>query len=365
MEFDKAVEKVHQVFGSIEQSIIGQNTLVKEVLCTLLSRGHILLTGAPGLGKTVLVKVLASHLEVDHSRIQFTPDLLPSDIVGSEILNSSADSSIKAFEFRAGPIFSNVILADEINRASPRTQSALLEAMQERKVTVSGKTHVLKEPFMVLATQNPLEYEGTFPLPEAQLDRFLLSSFVDYPSAEDERQILAAHTKSNLVGENWDTFVKSQKKKMTKFELEQIQLLCSQVFVDDSLLSAINTFVRSTRPRTSSNDQRSEEKVPSEIGAEKVEITQKWIRLGAGPRASIAIISASRSMAFLQGSQAVHWGHIREVLKPVLRHRIQLTMEAYQEGRTIDDVIDSLTDEIEKTVELKALGEHSCRRQLL
>ena len=201
ISFEEAVSKIADLKKQLNRHILGQEDLITEALCCFLTGGHLLITGAPGLAKTTLVKVVARLLGLDFARIQFTPDLLPSDIVGSEILNIDPETSQRHFVFSKGPVFGNFILADEINRASPRTQSALLEAMQEHTVTVSGKHYKLPEPFMVFATQNPFESEGTFPLPEAQIDRFLLHSLISYPNEDAEIEILRAHVDNDLIGE--------------------------------------------------------------------------------------------------------------------------------------------------------------------
>lgn len=314
----------------VAKQVFGQDQLITETLCCLLAGGHILMTGAPGLAKTTLVRVFARQIGVAFGRVQFTPDLLPSDILGSEVLNVDPQSGKRIFEFSRGPIFTNLLLADEINRASPRTQSALLEAMQERSVTVGGRTLALPRPFMVFATQNPFESEGTFPLPEAQLDRFLLHALVPYPDADAETHILREHTAGVLVGEQ----INAKTSVEQVLEPGQVQALIERVKavrVDDAILNGIRELVRATRP----DDPQCPENLRLSI----------WF--GAGPRAGISLISVARALALLEQQECVRWQHVQRLAAPVLRHRIRLTAHGLREGLIEDKVIRQLLDEVE------------------
>lgn len=329
LSFSEAHTLSQSLLNKVAESIYGQEKLIAEAICCLLSGGHILMTGAPGLAKTTLVRVFANFLKLEYGRIQFTPDLLPTDILGSDILNIDPESNHRSFEFSQGPIFANLLLADEINRASPRTQSALLEAMQERACTVGGKNYPLPNPFMVFATQNPFESEGAFPLPEAQLDRFLIHTLVEYPHEQAERKILEAHAKSTLVGET----LHQREKKTQDISLDEIRALidcCQRVNVPSELIDLINQLVRSTRP--------SDEACPAEFKA--------MIWYGAGPRAGISLISVARAFALLSGSESVRWTHIHRMLKPVLRHRIKLTAQAHRDQISEDELVDSLVQRL-------------------
>lgn len=316
----------------IGQVIFGQDELIDESLCCLFAGGHILMTGAPGLAKTTLVRALANNLGLLFRRVQFTPDLLPSDITGTEILNIDAVSGKRAFEFAKGPLFANLLLADEINRASPKTQSALLEAMQERNVTIGGVTHRLPRPFMVFATQNPYESEGTFPLPEAQLDRFLLHALVTYPSAEAEQSILAAHTRNVLYGESDDAGKTDSA--MEEAVFIQVMNAVKNIVIPEPIVAAISQLVRSSRP--------DDPLCPQSL--------KPALLYGAGPRAGIFLLSVARAYALLQGSEEVRWRHIRRLARPVMRHRIRLSLAALHDGLDTDSVIDQLLSEIERTV---------------
>ncbi len=341
MSLEEAARLVQELKRDVSQSIFGQEGLITEAVCCLLSGGHILMTGAPGLAKTSLVRVFAKNLHLQFGRVQFTPDLLPSDIIGSDILNIDPESGRKAFEFNKGPVFVNLLLADEINRASPRTQSALLEAMQERTCTVGGQAHILPDPFMVFATQNPFESEGAFPLPEAQLDRFLLHTLVDYPDQEAEEQILKAHAQSRLVGEQHG--LQSYERESNKMSVETVKQLIEskqRITVPDELLSVINRLVRSTRPQDAN--------CPDHL--------RHLIWYGAGPRAGISLLSVCRALALLEGSDTVRWRHVKRLVKPVLRHRIKLVVQAQTEQNAEDSFIDSLVGHIEETAHLAVKG---------
>jgi len=315
---------------NVSKSIFGQEELILETLCCFLAGGHILITGAPGLAKTTLVRVFASHLGLKFGRIQYTPDLLPSDIIGSELLHVEQSSGRRYFEFSRGPIFVNLLLADEINRATPRTQSAMLEAMQERRVTVGHDTHSLPEPFMVFATQNPFESEGTFPLPEAQLDRFLMHSLVHYPDVDSEWKILKSHADNFLVGEN--TLLDHIDPIGTDVTL-RIMNAVKSVVVDDPILEGINHLVRATRPESAS--------MPEHLRS------QMWY--GSGPRGGIALVSCAKALALLEGSERVRWAHVKRLAKPVLRHRIRSTAPSAKEGERADRIIDEVLDLVERT----------------
>ena len=297
---------------SIGRVIFGQAEVIDETLITLLAGGHLLLLGVPGLAKTRLVETLGTVLALDNRRIQCTPDLMPADILGSEVLDEG-ESGRRAFRFIKGPVFTQLLMADEINRASPRTQSALLQAMQEHTVTVAGKAHPLPTPFHVLATQNPLEQEGTYPLPEAQLDRFLLQVEVGYPDAAAERQMLLATT-----GVSEDRAVQV----MTADDLQRAQKLIRRLPVGESVIEAILQLVRSGRPGESERDDLIDQ-----------------IAWGPGPRASQALMLASRARALMQGRLAPSVDDVVALAPPVLRHRMALTFAARADGITIEDII--------------------------
>ena len=294
--------------------IFGQDKVIDHALITILSGGHGLLVGVPGLAKTKLVETLGTVLGLDARRVQFTPDLMPSDILGSEVLEEGAGGK-RNFRFIPGPVFAQLLMADEINRASPRTQSALLQAMQEQHVTVAGARHDLPKPFHVLATQNPLEQEGTYPLPEAQLDRFLMEIDVDYPDQEAERRILFDTTGAEEG---------RAKAAMTADELMQAQRLVRRLPVGESVVAAILALVRSARPGPDAGD----------IG--------KLISWGPGPRASQALMLLARARALLDGRLAPSIDDVVELAEPVLKHRMALTFAARAEGETIGNVIGRL-----------------------
>ena len=318
---DVIVRSAEQVAGEIRAAkdaistvIFGQDRVVENTLVTILSGGHALLIGVPGLAKTKLVETLGTTLGLDAKRIQFTPDLMPSDILGAEVLDESAAGK-RSFRFIAGPVFAQLLMADEINRASPRTQSALLQAMQEQHITVAGARHDLPKPFHVLATQNPLEQEGTYPLPEAQLDRFLMEIDVDYPDRDAERRILFETTGAE------QTLAKAA---MSAETLITAQRLVRRLPVGDSVVEAILTLVRSARPGPEAGD------------------TGKLIAWGPGPRASQSLMLAVRARALLDGRLAPSIDDVLDLAEPVLKHRMALTFSARAEGRTIPDVIRQL-----------------------
>ncbi len=304
--------------ANISAVIFGQQDVIDHALITVLSGGHALLVGLPGLAKTKLVETMGVVLGMEARRIQFTPDLMPSDILGSEVLEESA-SGQRAFRFLKGPIFTQLLMADEINRASPRTQSALLQAMQEHHVTVAGETHELPKPFHVLATQNPLEQEGTYPLPEAQLDRFLMQVDVGYPDLEAERRILFDTTGAQEA---------KPKQALTADDLMAAQRLVRRLPVGDSVVDAILALVRSARP-----------------GAAKGELAQA-IAWGPGPRASQALMLAVRARALIDGRLAPSVDDVLALAEPVLKHRMALTFSARADGLTVENAIAALVKPI-------------------
>ena len=334
-----AAEVAAQLRQQISSAVFGQDDLITEALVCLFAGGHILLTGAPGLAKTTLVRVFARSMGLKFGRVQFTPDLLPSDILGSEILNIDAATGKRHFEFAKGPVFANLLLADEINRASPRTQSALLEAMQERAVTIAGKRYLLPQPFLVFATQNPFESEGTFPLPEAQLDRFLMHTLVDYPSPEAEKQMLGAHVSNNLVGEKVGGD-EADAASISPELLGGVMDRAKMIRVEDVILSAMTDIVRMTRPQDAT--------CPPQL--------KNALWYGAGPRAGIALISACRALALLQQCETVRWSHVRRMARPVLRHRVRLAAHAMRDGMTEDQVVDMILDRVQTDRGNQALG---------
>ena len=303
----------------ISKFIVGQKDIIDSVLTSVICGGHVLLEGVPGLGKTTLVHTLASALHLRYQRIQFTPDLLPADIVGTQILTDRAGS--KVLEFQPGPVFCNVLLADEINRATPKTQSALLETMQEKTVTVAGKTHPLSLPFFVLATQNPIEHDGTYPLPEAQLDRFFFKLFVEVPGHDDWMGILdrttgAARPQINAVA--------------TGEDLQQMAITAQQVPIDREIQSWLVRLVRSTHPDS----------------GDATDQVKKYLRHGASPRGAQSTLAAARVRALLDGRYHVAKDDIRAVLLPALRHRVILSFEAEADGMKADKILADLLNHI-------------------
>jgi len=301
-----------QILSEIHKVIIGQDEVVKAVLISIFSNGHCLLVGVPGLAKTLLVQTVSQVLDLDFNRIQFTPDLMPSDIIGSEILGEDRN-----FKFIAGPVFSNIILADEINRTPPKTQAALLEAMQEKAVTVAGATHKLSPPFFVLATQNPIEQEGTYPLPEAQLDRFMFNVSLDYPTLEQEL-LIVRNTTSDTTPE--------VKKILNAEQIIYFQHLVRNIPVTDNVLEYAVKLVTKTRPT-------------SDLASPEVKRLLNW---GAGPRASQFLILGAKCHAVLHGKYSPDIEDVKAVAKPVLRHRIIRSYHAEAEGLTADDIIEKL-----------------------
>jgi len=317
----EAVEELAKAYRTLRSEIgkviIGQQQIIEQVMIALLSRGHCLLIGVPGLAKPLLIKTLAQALDLKFSRIQFTPDLMPSDITGTEVLEENISTGQKAFKFVRGPVFANIILADEINRTPPKTQAALLESMQEYHVTVAGETYRLDLPFFVLATQNPIEQEGTYPLPEAQLDRFMFNVWLDYPSFQEEMEIVRSTTSPT---------VPSVQKVLRAAELLALQDLVRRVPVAENVIRAAVTLVHNTRPRNPG--------VPSFI--------PNWIRWGAGPRASQYLILGSKARAILQGRHTPDLSDLKALAGPVLRHRIVPSFAAEAEGISAIHIVEQL-----------------------
>ena len=313
-DIERVSEQLSAVRTGIGRVIFGQQEVIDETIITLLAGGHLLLLGVPGLAKTRLVETLGTVLGLDSRRVQCTPDLMPADIIGSEILDENEDG--RSFRFIPGPVFTQVLMADEINRASPRTQSALLQAMQEREISVAGRTYALPSPFHVLATQNPIEQEGTYPLPEAQLDRFLLQVNIGYPDPDAERQML-------LVTTGLEDRTPTQV--MDAAQLMAAQQLVRRLPVGESVVDAILALVRSGRPDTTDRED-----------------VANWVAWGPGPRASQALMLATRARALLQGRISPSIDDVIALAPAVLRHRMALNFAARAEGRTLDDVIDSL-----------------------
>lgn len=316
------LKKVSLLKKEIQKVIVGQDEVLEEILVALLAGGHCLLEGVPGLAKTLMVRTMSQALHLSFRRIQFTPDLMPSDIIGTEILEEDLVTGKRMFTFTKGPIFANILLADEINRTPPKTQSALLEAMQEFEVTYAGKTYHLDRPFFILATQNPIEQAGTYPLPEAQLDRFLLYVKIGYPSEQEEIQIL-----SNTTG--------SRKTKVEAIvsgeEIVQLQALVREVSINDDLTAWAGKLVRATRPDTTTADY-----------------VKEWVRWGAGPRAGQALLLTAKARALLHGRYAVTEADIQTMAFPVLRHRILMNFKADAENVTSDMVTANLLKVIER-----------------
>jgi MoxR-like ATPase len=300
----------------IQKVIVGQDVVIEEMLIALMAGGHCLLEGVPGLAKTLMVRTLSQALDLSFRRIQFTPDLMPTDILGTEILEEDHVTGKRFFKFNKGPIFANILLADEINRTPPKTQSALLEAMQEFEVTYGGQTYPLDKPFFILATQNPIEQAGTYPLPEAQLDRFLLFVKIGYPSAEEEVRVLSSTTgaKKNTV----NAIVGAE-------EIQLLQGMVREVSISDDLISYVSDLIRATRPETTTYPY-----------------IKEWVRWGAGPRAGQALILTAKARALFHGRYAVIAEDIHTMAYPVLRHRILMNFKAEAESVTSDRVTQEL-----------------------
>lgn len=315
-QWERVQEQVANIRKETARVIVGQDEVVEQMLVSLLCKGHCLLEGVPGLAKTLLASTLGHILGLNFQRIQFTPDLMPTDILGSEILQQDAGGGRK-FEFTPGPIFSHLILADEINRTPPKTQAALLEAMQEKQVTVAGQTRKLEEPFIVFATQNPIEHEGTYPLPEAQLDRFFYNIKIGYPSIEDEEKIVNLTTGRDLPVA--DTILSTE-------GVLDLQLRTLDVPLPESVVKAILELTHSTRP---GSDQATD-------------FVNNYVSYGAGPRASQCLARAVRALALLRGKSAASIDELKDAALPVLRHRITPNYNATGEGITEDEIITKL-----------------------
>jgi MoxR-like ATPase len=309
--------RLGELRDALAQAVVGQREVVEQLLIGLLAGGHCLLEGAPGLGKTLLVRSLGQALDLRFRRVQFTPDLMPSDILGTELLEEDHGTGRRAFRFQQGPVFTNLLLADELNRTPPKTQAALLEAMQEHTVSYAGTTHALPAPFFVLATQNPIEQAGTYPLPEAQLDRFLLHVRVDYPSEAEERDILLQTT---------GTRTGTVPRVMDGATILAAQALVREVHVGADLLDWINRLVRASRPRDPG--------APAEV--------RKYVRWGAGPRAGQSLVLAAKARALLHGRFAATREDVRALAAPVMRHRLLLSFAAEAEQVAADDVVAAL-----------------------
>jgi len=324
------LDKLTKVSAEIAKVIVGQQEVIDELLISMLAGGHCLLEGVPGLAKTLMVSSLAKTLALDFNRVQFTPDLMPSDIIGTEILETDHESGERFFKFQQGPVFSNILLADEINRTPPKTQAALLEAMQERRISYAGTTYNLPKPFFVLATQNPVEQAGTYPLPEAQLDRFLMFIRVGYPSEQEEIEILK-RTTGNEHSE--------PSAMLSADELIALQDLVRSVTVADELLSYAANLVRATRP---DNDPRGESVNADEQAKGYCPSVSEHVRWGAGPRAGQALILCAKARALMSRRYAICLADIQFVAPAVLRHRILVNFQAEALNITPDQVIDDL-----------------------
>ena len=308
---EKLQKDKEKLFNEISKVIIGQQNIVEHLFMSLLCRGHVLLEGVPGLAKTLLIKTLSEALDLSFSRIQFTPDLMPSDITGTEIIDQDQGTGKRKFNFFKGPIFANIVLADEINRTPPKTQAALLESMQEHKVTSGGTTYTLEEPFFVLATQNPIEQEGTYPLPEAQLDRFMFNVLISYPDRNDEVNIVKSTTSKDQ---------QSIKPVLSAENLFEYQELVREVPVADNVIEYAVDFVNNTRTNID-------------------ESAKKWLEWGAGPRASMYLILAAKVKALLDGRPTPDIADVQNMINPVLRHRIIPNFNAEADGITRDDIL--------------------------
>jgi len=317
---EKLQNDKNKLFQEISKVVIGQKEIVDHLFIALLCKGHVLLEGVPGLAKTLLIKTLSQALDLSFNRIQFTPDLMPSDITGTEIIEENQTTGKRSFQFFKGPIFSNIVLADEINRTPPKTQAALLEAMQEYKITTGGKIYNIKEPFFILATQNPIEQEGTYPLPEAQLDRFMFNIIISYPKISEEIEIVKATTNTNEI---------NVKPVLAGNELIDYQKLVKNVPVSDSVIKYAVDFIYSTRTNINNTSK----------------IAQKWLEWGAGPRASTYLILAAKAKALLDGRTTPEIDDINEMINPILRHRIIPNFNAEAEGLNRDTILKELLND--------------------
>ncbi len=320
-------QAVEQVKDELAKVIVGQDEVIEQLLISIFARGHCLIEGVPGLAKTLLISTLAKSMDMGFRRIQFTPDLMPTDIIGTEILQEDPVTRARVFKFMRGPVFSNIVLADEINRTPPKTQAALLEAMQEKRVTVGNEVYPLDKPFFVLATQNPIDQEGTYTLPEAQLDRFLFKISVGYPTDEEEIEIMR-RVASPVMGNNENAI----QKVITAKQVVDIQNLVLRVPVAEQVLQYAKNLVRASRPNQ----------------PDAPDFIKEWVSWGAGPRASISLIIAAKARAVLHGNYHVAWEDIDAVAVPVMRHRIAVSYTAQAENVTTEDVIRKLVKTIAK-----------------
>jgi MoxR-like ATPase len=309
----------NQIIEQLRRTVVGQSDVIEQILAAVFTRGHCLLVGVPGLAKTLMVSSIAQILDIQFKRIQFTPDLMPSDITGTTILDES--SGKREFRFVKGPIFASIVLADEINRTPPKTQAALLQAMQERQVTVGQETYNLPDPFFVIATQNPIEQEGTYPLPEAQLDRFMFNIKVDYPNFDEERKIISLATREEAA---------EVTKVLSGRAILNLQKLVRSVPVGDFVTEYVAKLVRATRPRDPAAP----------------DFVKRMVDWGAGPRAGIFLVHGARAMAAMDGRFSVAIDDVKKVAIPVLRHRVSTNFQAQAEGKTSEDVIQKLLDTI-------------------
>jgi MoxR-like ATPase len=310
-----------RILAEVRKVVIGQTEVIEDLLIAILANGHCLLVGVPGLAKTLLVSTVARVLDLEFSRIQFTPDLMPSDITGTDVLETSSETGKRNFRFIQGPVFANIVLADEINRTPPKTQAALLQAMQEREVTAGANTYPLTPPFFVLATQNPIEQEGTYPLPEAQLDRFMFNIFVDYPSADEEARI---------VEETTSAYEAHLEKVLNAEEIMRLQGLVRRVPVSRDLVQFAVRLVNATRPRS----------------PEAPQFIKNWVSWGAGPRASQYLVLGAKTRAILDGRYTPVADDVRSVARAVLRHRIVTNFNAEAEGVDPVDIVDKLVEHV-------------------
>lgn len=318
------IHKISLLKEEIQKVIVGQDIIIEEMLVALMAGGHCLLEGVPGLAKTLMVRTMSQALDLSFRRIQFTPDLMPTDIIGTEILEEDHVTGKRFFKFNKGPLFAHIILADEINRTPPKTQSALLEAMQEFEVTYGGQTYPLDRPFFILATQNPIEQAGTYPLPEAQLDRFLLYIKIGYPTAAEEKRILTRTTGTEKA---------EVKPVIGKEEIMQLQALTREVSISEDLIVYVSELIRATRPETS-----------------PVKYVKEWVRWGAGPRAGQALILTAKARALFHGRYAVGMEDLKTMAFPVLRHRILMNFKAEAEQVTSDEVTAELIKVISRPI---------------
>jgi MoxR-like ATPase len=322
MPFDEAQRLAARLRDELGRAIIGQRGVVEEILIAFFAGGHCLLRGVPGLAKTLLIKTLAQAVHLKFNRIQFTPDLMPSDIIGTEVIEEDRGTGRREIRFIPGPVFANVILADEINRTPPKTQAALLEAMQEYQVTVNGVRYALERPLFVLATQNPIEQEGTYPLPEAQLDRFMFNIVIDYPSAAEEHRILASTTTDDEPAISAVA---------TAAEIESARHLVREIPAASNVIDYALRLVRATRPTGGADDG-----VPP--------IVRQWVKWGAGPRAGQALVLGAKARALIDGRSVASLDDVRAVSLPVLRHRVLLNFQAEADGVDADQIVGRLLE---------------------